>query len=63
MDRSWRYAYVEMSGEASAEKHVELVSHRPGSWSFKEIPGPGPNLDDFGKFDTEIWMTADEAKL
>ena len=64
VNRAWRYAYVELSDDLGDEKHVELVSFQnPGSWRFREIPGPGPALDDFGKFDTVICLTSAEANM
>lgn len=59
-DTLTRQAFIEIFSDDSdcAERHVELLSDRSESrWYFQEKPGPGPQLDDFGKFGLVLWLT------
>jgi hypothetical protein len=60
VDTVAREAFIEICSEQSdsAERHVELLSNRSEPrWYFQEKPGPGLQLDDFGKFGLVLWLT------
>jgi hypothetical protein len=54
-----RMAIVEMADISCAETHLVRGSE-PGL--FKEMPGPGPQLADFGHFEQVFYATSDELK-
>ena len=54
-------AWVELCAGRSVEKHVVLTSAAEGGrWYFQELPGPGKQLADFGKFSMLMEMTTCE---
>jgi hypothetical protein len=58
-----REAYISPS---SLRGETHLVMFRPpehGLYYFKEEPGPGPQLDSFGKFESVLQFTEDEANF
>jgi hypothetical protein len=58
-----RMAIVEMADISCAETHL-VGGSEPGAplSRFKEMPGPGPQLADFGYFEQVLYATPDEMK-
>jgi hypothetical protein len=48
-------------GGCDGEHHLVMDCSRPGL--FLEAPGPGPQLADFGEFESVLYLTKDEAEL
>jgi len=42
---------------SDGERHLEVVWHSQGHYTFQEAPGPGPRLKDFGKFDSVVCLS------
>jgi hypothetical protein len=42
------------------EKHLKITSSDAGRCWFQEMPGPGPQLSDFGKFALILHLTPAE---
>jgi hypothetical protein len=51
-------AIVELCDFPCGETH--LVQLSPGR--FKAMPGPGPQIDNFGYFEPVVYMTSDEMR-
>jgi hypothetical protein len=58
-----RSAYIEPSSLVGETHLVMLGPPRYGCWHFEERPGPGPQLADFGKFESVLQFTEDEANF
>jgi len=57
----YREAWVEMCAGNCVETHVETTSTvDDGRWYFEELPGPGPQLSDFGQFSLVMYLTTAE---
>jgi hypothetical protein len=51
-------AFVEIADENADEYHIEFLSDTgDGRCYFKEMPGPGPQLADFGELDPVLYLT------
>ena len=62
MNTAGRSALVKMSLDFSdSPRHLEVVYQAQGHYTFQEAPGPGPKLEDFGEFDSVIWLTPFES--
>jgi hypothetical protein len=55
-------AFVEMTDEWVEEKHLVVRSTGARRCYFKEMPGPGPQITDFGPFDTVLYASIDEMR-
>lgn len=56
-----REALIVLCVEDCAEKHLETANPPESSrWIFEQMPGPGPQLEDFGEFGTVVWFTPAE---
>ena len=62
-DATDRQAFIEM-GYFAGERHLILTSP-PGQPAcyFQEMPGPGPQIADFGKFSFVLVLTSAEMNL
>ena len=62
-NRSIRYrqAIVETVDWNDGERHVVVVD--AGRCHFRELPGPGPQLADFGEFSLVVRMTSAEMEV
>jgi hypothetical protein len=59
-DATGRSAFIEM-GCFAGERHLILTSPPDqAACYFKEMPGPGPQLADFGKFSLVLVLTSAE---
>ena len=59
-----RFALIVMaSNTSSTQKHLVVTAEDPGFCEFREEPGPGPTLADFGEFEPVVYLTASEAGL
>ena len=54
-------AIIEMVDWNDGERHVVLVD--AAHWHFREVPGPGPQLADFGEFSPVVRMTSAEMEV
>ena len=54
-------AFVEMTDEWVEEKHL-VRSTVAGRCYFREMPEPGPQITDFGPFDTVLYASIDEMR-
>ena len=59
-----RSAIIETGRSHKGESHLVLLSP-PGEAHcvFKQVPGPGPQLADFGEFGWVNWFTSAEMKM
>ena len=58
---SHKLAIVAMCDWNDGERHV--VSTDAARCNFRELPGPGPQLADFGKFSLVVYMTPAEMEI
>jgi hypothetical protein len=62
-DTAGREAFIVL-GAFNGERHLEMTSSPDaGRCWFQEMPGPGPQLADFGEFAFALDLTEDEANL
>jgi hypothetical protein len=58
-----RHALVVLGEEIAPDQHVVLVGSNGRHYEFQMQPGSGPQLEDFGKFDSVLYLTAAEAAM
>jgi hypothetical protein len=57
----YRDALVEMCCEPCPdERHLVMTGSDRGRCLFQEVPGPGPQIDDFGEFAAVLYLTPAE---
>jgi hypothetical protein len=54
-------AIIEIVAGNDGERHVVLVD--AAHWHFREAPGPGPQLADFGEFSPVLRITSAEMEV
>ena len=59
---SGREAFI-VSGPYNGERHLEMTSSDDCRCWFRERPGPGPQLSDFGEFASVLGFTEAEANM
>lgn len=59
---AWREAWIVM-GDSPGEQHLVLTGTEGGRSFFREMPGAGPQIADFGRFDVVVALTPDEANF
>jgi hypothetical protein len=59
-----REAFVEMLPAAVGERHLVMTSPAGAArcW-FQERAGPGPGIEDFGEFESVLYLTTAEMRL
>jgi hypothetical protein len=63
VESAGREAFVVM-GAHEGETHLEMsVCDGGRCWFLLEVPGPGPQISDFGDFSVVVHFTEDEARL
>ena len=56
-----REAFIEMLDGDCTERHPVMLSDADAARCyFQEMPGPGPQLADFGEFELVLHLTRDE---
>jgi hypothetical protein len=61
---AYRDALIEICGEPCPDgQHLVLTGSYRGRCFFREVPGPGPQLVDFGEFGSVLYMTAAELEI
>ena len=53
-------AIIEMGPRTDGERHIVVD---PAHGHFREMPGPGPQLSDFGNFSPVVYMTSHEVRM
>lgn len=57
----YREAFILIDADVTGERHLAMLSpEEQARCYFQEMPGPGPQLVDFGKFSTVVAFTPDE---
>jgi hypothetical protein len=56
----YREAFVEICFDCPGERHVVMTGSDGGRYWFREEPGPGPQLSDFGEFAFVLGVTPAE---
>ena len=57
----YREAFIELGSCETSERHLVMVSSPDQARCyFRYMPGPGPQLPDFGEFSSVVAITIDE---
>jgi len=60
----YREAFIEMLAWGDGERHLVRLSDADAARCyFQELPGPGPQLADFGDFALVLHLTTDELNM